>query len=177
VVEQSAIYRHTYRQFLRLQGIAHEQSRLQAKYFCCCFKELGDARGRVRTFANGDVAGELGFEPRFSESESDVLPLNYSPKSTHINGLVGGRFLVQASAPLHRLKAAFAGRSDSTTIFRPPHVCHLPSLDAAQRRPELSSRLCHLAALLLHLPLASMGHGRRTLGRRNLPRRLVRRLR
>jgi hypothetical protein len=26
------------------------------------------------------LAGELGFEPRFSESESDVLPLNYSPK-------------------------------------------------------------------------------------------------
>ena len=26
-----------------------------------------------------EVAGELGFEPRFSESESDVLPLNYSP--------------------------------------------------------------------------------------------------
>ena len=27
------------------------------------------------------MAGELGFEPRFSESESDVLPLNYSPTS------------------------------------------------------------------------------------------------
>ena len=26
-----------------------------------------------------NLAGELGFEPRFSESESDVLPLNYSP--------------------------------------------------------------------------------------------------
>jgi hypothetical protein len=26
-----------------------------------------------------ELAGELGFEPRFSESESDVLPLNYSP--------------------------------------------------------------------------------------------------
>ena len=25
------------------------------------------------------MAGELGFEPKFSESESDVLPLNYSP--------------------------------------------------------------------------------------------------
>ena len=25
------------------------------------------------------MAGELGFEPRFSESESDVLPLNYYP--------------------------------------------------------------------------------------------------
>jgi hypothetical protein len=33
-----------------------------------------------RTSANGNMAGELGFEPRFSESESDVLPLNYSPK-------------------------------------------------------------------------------------------------
>lgn len=27
------------------------------------------------------LAGELGFEPRFSESESDVLPLNYSPNA------------------------------------------------------------------------------------------------
>ena len=26
-----------------------------------------------------EMAGEPGFEPRFSESESDVLPLNYSP--------------------------------------------------------------------------------------------------
>src|SRR5215475_13316956 len=30
-------------------------------------------------FPRFDLAGELGFEPRFSESESDVLPLNYSP--------------------------------------------------------------------------------------------------
>ena len=36
------------------------------------------------------MAGELGFEPRFSESESDVLPLNYSPKfptSFHIDSI------------------------------------------------------------------------------------------
>jgi hypothetical protein len=26
------------------------------------------------------LAGELGFEPRLTESESAVLPLNYSPK-------------------------------------------------------------------------------------------------
>jgi hypothetical protein len=26
------------------------------------------------------MAGELGFEPRLTESESAVLPLNYSPK-------------------------------------------------------------------------------------------------
>jgi endonuclease III len=30
------------------------------------------------------VAGGLGFEPRFSESESDVLPLNYPPKLSQI---------------------------------------------------------------------------------------------
>ena len=36
------------------------------------------------------MAGGLGFEPRFSESESDVLPLNYSPKfarSFHIDSV------------------------------------------------------------------------------------------
>ncbi len=43
--------------------------------------EISVTRGRggdffVRAFR---LAGELGFEPRFSESESDVLPLNYSP--------------------------------------------------------------------------------------------------
>src|SRR5215475_10782091 len=32
-----------------------------------------------RAISNLMLAGELGFEPRFSESESDVLPLNYSP--------------------------------------------------------------------------------------------------
>jgi hypothetical protein len=29
------------------------------------------------------LAGGLGFEPRFSESESDVLPLNYPPPRGH----------------------------------------------------------------------------------------------
>src|SRR5262249_42194526 len=33
-----------------------------------------------------NLAGELGFEPRFSESESDVLPLNYSPMGLSRNG-------------------------------------------------------------------------------------------
>ena len=35
---------------------------------------------RPRTSANTGVAGELGFEPRLTESESAVLPLNYPPK-------------------------------------------------------------------------------------------------
>ena len=34
-----------------------------------------------------EVAGGLGFEPRLTESESAVLPLNYPPKSSWINSL------------------------------------------------------------------------------------------
>jgi hypothetical protein len=30
------------------------------------------------------LAGELGFEPRLTESESAVLPLNYSPMGAQI---------------------------------------------------------------------------------------------
>jgi hypothetical protein len=30
------------------------------------------------------LAGELGFEPRLTESESAVLPLNYSPMAAQI---------------------------------------------------------------------------------------------
>ena len=35
------------------------------------------------------LAGELGFEPRLTESESAVLPLNYSPMDRQIAVNVG----------------------------------------------------------------------------------------
>src|SRR5690606_6885868 len=39
-----------------------------------------ECSGSTLRKADGDqLAGGLGFEPRFSESESDVLPLNYPP--------------------------------------------------------------------------------------------------
>jgi hypothetical protein len=34
------------------------------------------------------LAGELGFEPRLTESESAVLPLNYSPKPLFFRGFL-----------------------------------------------------------------------------------------
>ena len=34
------------------------------------------------------MAGELGFEPRLTESESAVLPLNYSPKPLRFLGFL-----------------------------------------------------------------------------------------
>ena len=45
---------------------------------------------RVRAvvdFARRPVAGGPGFEPRLTESESAVLPLNYPPKLSYINNL------------------------------------------------------------------------------------------
>ena len=56
------------------------------------------------------MAGELGFEPRFSESESDVLPLNYSPKARPVAASgVPPKFLA-AQPPLSfrcRVRATF----------------------------------------------------------------------
>ena len=52
-----------------LQHAQHEKGRFlpgPTHEFACAVSQL-------------TLAGELGFEPRFSESESDVLPLNYSP--------------------------------------------------------------------------------------------------
>jgi hypothetical protein len=37
--------------------------------------------------AQSALAGELGFEPRLTESESAVLPLNYSPLK-HLKAIV-----------------------------------------------------------------------------------------
>src|SRR6202008_1187394 len=72
-------YRHRYRQIFWLQALATELERARNEYFLRYFKLLTSDGGRARTNANGDVAGELGFEPRLTESESAVLPLNYSP--------------------------------------------------------------------------------------------------
>lgn len=40
--------------------------------------ELAEARGKPELVLES-LAGEPGFEPRLTESESAVLPLNYSP--------------------------------------------------------------------------------------------------
>ena len=37
------------------------------------------------------MAGEPGFEPRLAESESAVLPLNYSPAGTPISGAASAK--------------------------------------------------------------------------------------
>ena len=50
------------------------------KIFKMTFKTVYRVHMQKEGKANGiKMAGGPGFEPRFSESESDVLPLNYPP--------------------------------------------------------------------------------------------------
>src|SRR4029079_16364850 len=63
------------------------------------------------------LAGELGFEPRFSESESDVLPLNYSPaggqEAIVLHRAPGGRLspgAISLILQVHRARAHQAMR-------------------------------------------------------------------
>jgi hypothetical protein len=73
------MYRHRYRQFFRLQGSVSEHRWIATAEKPLVLRCYLNRRERMRTSANDGMAGEPGFEPRFSESESDVLPLNYSP--------------------------------------------------------------------------------------------------
>ncbi len=69
------------------------------------------------------MAGELGFEPRFSESESDVLPLNYSPIFSSRSATRSGRNAALrkrfALRHLNALSKSFDGR---------PAIPSLPTL-------------------------------------------------
>ena len=49
-----------------------------------------------------DLAGELGFEPRLTESESAVLPLNYSPIPSRDQHISRDREIGLAAATWHR---------------------------------------------------------------------------
>ena len=50
----------------------NKNSRLSSRLFFDVLMERKESPAK-------SMAGELGFEPKFSKSESDVLPLNYSP--------------------------------------------------------------------------------------------------
>src|SRR5215213_1838376 len=49
------------------------------------------------------LAGGLGFEPRLTESESAVLPLNYPPKPVHMPPRWGGRISPAFDLAQHRV--------------------------------------------------------------------------
>jgi hypothetical protein len=65
------------------------------------------------------VAGELGFEPRLTESESAVLPLNYSPKPLWPKSLDEGldKLLVPSGSPALQLEFQPSGNRLETEGF------------------------------------------------------------
>src|SRR5215510_5660139 len=75
------------------------------------------------------LAGGLGFEPRFSESESDVLPLNYPPPGTPCYHFCS---ILQIDArrrgfPRAGLPAATGPQTSFRRTVRPPALLWLPS--------------------------------------------------
>src|SRR5262249_54056628 len=59
----SLTYRHRYRQFFRLQGTTQECSRASVETFLSVFQCPANESERMRTIANGSMAGAGGFEP------------------------------------------------------------------------------------------------------------------
>ena len=47
------------------------------------FTELEDYKSKVLKDLQKNLAGGLGFEPRFSDPKSDVLPLDDPPTGVH----------------------------------------------------------------------------------------------
>src|SRR5258708_4547272 len=74
-----ARYRHRYRQILWLQETFREWQQTWAIRISLLFQASTEVDECLRTTANGDVAGGLGFEPRKTESESAVIPFHHPP--------------------------------------------------------------------------------------------------
>ena len=72
-------------------------------------KLVNDGHGALDSRLFGEVAGEPGFEPRLAESESAVLPLNYSPNGSACYG----QFLT------HRNRDAAGFRSAAVSYSAP----------------------------------------------------------
>src|SRR5262245_8093802 len=90
----------------------NENSRLSARLLCDVLVKKGKHRGK-------SMAGGLGFEPRLTESESAVLPLNYPPIGKTPS--LSPRFLLLVSARLEHVDAT------------PAHLGHLGRLSKRQR--------------------------------------------
>src|SRR6516225_1539990 len=83
------------------------------------------------------LAGELGFEPRLTESESAVLPLNYSPLSVEEPGIYQnpqGLSTDSIGPPFHFRKKERALNAPSLALM-PSDRCgsHNPDCDNGHR--------------------------------------------
>ena len=107
-------------------------------------ERVGSRVARSETKAGASLAGELGFEPRQTESESVVLPLHHSPTDFRTNS-IGCGIVRQLSASASLKKSALLAMRPST-----------------RKRPELASvvaqRLLWLRGLATpDFPKASKG--------------------
>ena len=80
------------------------------------------------------LAGGLGFEPRFSESESDVLPLNYSPmfSKPYIRPQVYFHGLIPVRKARFRLTCNYLAK----LFFRCQPILPPPPIPVVKNQPE-----------------------------------------
>jgi hypothetical protein len=100
------MYRHRYRQILRLQGIATEQRRLPATSFPQIFQVPAAESGRPRTFVNSSVAGAPGFEPGNGGIKIRCLttwlrPIRTAGLPAAALSTIGGRTIAASSSPIN----------------------------------------------------------------------------
>ena len=74
------------------------------------------------------MAGGLGFEPRFSESESDVLPLNYPPSNSGRNYIALALSFFNQIKVLRKVSDARAQRAQQVPNATALPLCFLVSM-------------------------------------------------
>src|ERR1700685_3087990 len=123
---------------------------------CAVHRRLNPVVPTVCTFGRIGLAGELGFEPRLTESGAAVLPLNYSPFPSRNQHISRDREICLAVAKWCR--SAHSRRRQARAPFRPSRPIFQVSL--------LVPRLGFAASLFLCL--FGAGLGERRLARRGL---------
>src|SRR5262249_56744248 len=79
---------------------------------------------------SGSMAGELGFEPRLTESESAVLPLNYSPLRRR-----GAGYLTKSARPINGFDRSAVPFSQKARALNAPSPALLPSDRRGSHKP------------------------------------------
>ena len=119
------------------------------------------------------MAGEPGFEPRQTESESVVLPLHHSPIPSSFNGLIGNPTATRQGSPASRCSAALflpaAGRTwqavEALFAGRPP----APRAVNFGRGPRLVRRMLAVARADVPSRYKSRAMSRAAAAAENLP--------
>lgn len=109
--------------------IASDEQMMSAKEF-----RIANIYGESAILDEGNLAGGLGFEPRFSESKSDVLPLDDPPTAANYTGWsptqierYGSRSMYSVRFPTNRIRSVTISRAFNLMLNDVPDAPQLPA--------------------------------------------------